>query len=175
MKLKSFLATFLLTYIFWLLFLMQDFNILNLGMQELITGIVVAVVVSIFCKSFFVQEDGFWIFKKFRIVNLLVFIPVYLYELIKANWDVAKKALSLKIKIKPAIVKIQTNLKSDWGLAMLSNSITLTPGTITMDIYEENNKNYLYIHWLEAETDDMKKASKIIKGKFEKYIRRIFY
>lgn len=57
---------------------------------------------------------------------------------------------------------------------MLSNCITLTPGTITMDIYEEKDKNYLYIHWLDSTTDDMKKAAKSIKGKFEKYIRRIF-
>ena len=87
----------------------------------------------------------------------------------------AKKALSFKkIEVNPAIVKIQTNLSSDWGLSMLSNCITLTPGTITMDIYEEKNKNYLYVHWLNSTTDDGKKAAKIIKGKFEKYIRRIF-
>lgn len=43
-----------------------------------------------------------------------------------------------------------------------------------MDIYEEKDKNYLYIHWLDSTTDDMKKAAKSIKGKFEKYIRRIF-
>ena len=40
--------------------------------------------------------------------------------------------------------------------------------------YEEKNKNYLYVHWLDSTTDDGKKAAKIIKGKFEKYIRRIF-
>lgn len=52
-----------------------------------------------------------------------------------------KKALSFKkIEVNPAIVKIQTNLSSDWGLSMLSNCITLTPGTITMDIYEEKIK-----------------------------------
>ena len=41
-------------------------------------------------------------------------------------------------------------------------------------LYEEKNKNYLYVHWLDSTTDDGKKAAKIIKGKFEKYIRRIF-
>lgn len=174
MKIKAFLSTFLLSYLFWILFLAQDFNVLKLGSQELIVGIIVSLVVAALCARFLVKEDGFWIFKKFRLLNLIVFIPVYILELLKANWNVAKKALSFNMKISPSIVKIETNLKSDWGLAMLANCITLTPGTITMDIYEEKNKNYLYIHWLDGDTEDMKTASKEIKGKFEKYIRRIF-
>ena len=138
MKFKAFFSTFLLSYIFWILFLAQDFNIFKLGYEELITGLVVAVVVGAFCSQFFIKKDGFWLFKKLRFVNLLIFIPIYIIELIKANWDVAKKALSFKkIEVNPSIVKIQTNLSSDWGLAMLSNCITLTPGTITMDIYED--------------------------------------
>ena len=44
----------------------------------------------------------------------------------------------------------------------------------SVDYYEEKNKNYLYVHWLDSTTDDGKKAAKIIKGKFEKYIGRIF-
>ena len=173
-KVKAFVSTFILSYLFWILFLMQDFNILKLGLQELIVGAVVAIIVSFITSRFFVKEDGFWIFKKFRLLNLILFIPIYLWELLKANWQVAKKSLSFNIKVSPAIVKIPTKLNSDWGLAMLSNCITLTPGTITMDIYEENNKNYLYIHWLEASTEEEKKAAKEIKGTFEKYVRRIF-
>ena len=91
MKFKAFFSTFLLSYIFWILFLAQDFNIFKLGYEELITGLVVAVVVGVFCSQFFVKKDGFWLFKKFRLVNLLIFIPIYSIELIKANWDVAKK------------------------------------------------------------------------------------
>lgn len=174
MKIKAFLSTFLLSYLFWIFFLAQDFNILKLGAEELVTGAIVSVVVAVLCAKFLVKEDGFWIFKKFRLLNLIAFIPVYLIELVKANWNVAKKSLSFKMKIHPSIVKVKTNLKSDWGLAMLANCITLTPGTITMDIYEEKDKNYLYIHWIDADTEDIKVASKEIKGKLEKYIRRIF-
>lgn len=175
MKFKAFFSTFLLSYIFWILFLAQDFNIFKLGYEELVTGVVVSAVIAAFCSQFFVKKDGFWLFKRFRFVHILVFIPVYILELSKANWEVAKKALSFKqIKVNPSIVKIPTNLSSDWGLAMLANCITLTPGTITMDIYEEKDKNYLYVHWLASTTDDTKKAARCIKGKFEKYIRRVF-
>ena len=144
----AFLGTFILSYLFWILFLMQDFNILKLGAQEIIVGAIVAAIVSLFSSQYFAREDGMWLFKKFRIINLIAFIPVYLWELIKANFSVAIKSLSPKIDINPGIVKITTDLNSDYGLAMLSNCITLTPGTITMDIYEdEDNKNAMYIHF----------------------------
>ena len=58
-KWTSFVGTFILSYLFWILFLMQDFNILKLGNQELIVGAVVAVVVAYFSKSFFAREDGY--------------------------------------------------------------------------------------------------------------------
>ena len=174
-KITAFIATFILSYLFWILFLMQDFNILNLGVQELIVGAIVAIIVSYFTNKYFVKEDGLWLFKKLRILNLVVFIPIYLWELIKANCNVAKKAFSSKDKIQPGIVKINTELKSDWGLAMLSNCITLTPGTITMDIYdEEDGKTSMYIHWIDAETEDTEEASKAIKGRFEPFVRRLF-
>lgn len=170
----AFLGTFILSYLFWVLFLMQDFNIFKLGAQELIVGAVVAVIVSCSTSTFFVKEDGLWIFEKLRIINLIIFIPVYIWELIKANFSVAVKSLSPKLNVNPGIVKIETDLNSDYGLAMLSNCITLTPGTITMDIYEENNKNFMYIHWIDAETEDTNEASKIIKDRFEYFVRRLF-
>ena len=171
----AFLGTFILSYLFWILFLMQDFNILKLGAQEIIVGAIVAAIVSLFSSQYFAREDGMWLFKKFRIINLIAFIPVYLWELIKANFSVAIKSLSPKIDINPGIVKITTDLNSDYGLAMLSNCITLTPGTITMDIYEdEDNKNAMYIHWIDAKTEDTKEASEVIKGRFEYFVRRLF-
>ena len=75
-KWTAFLGTFILSYLFWILFLMQDFNILKLGTQELVVGLVVATIVAYFSSSFFAREDGFWIFKKFRFINLIIFIPV---------------------------------------------------------------------------------------------------
>lgn len=173
-KCTAFISTFIISYIFWILFLIQDFNILKLGVQELVVGIVVSIIVSFFTYNFFVKEDGFWLFKKFRIFSLIMFVPVYFWELVKANWDIAKRALSPKLKINPAIVKIETDIKSDWGLALLANCITLTPGTITMDIYEKGDVNSMYIHWIDGSTEDTKEAGNIIKGNFEPYVRRIF-
>lgn len=166
------ISTSILAFVFWILFVLQDINLVKMDLQELIAGLVVSIIIGYFTSPLFIKEDGFWIFKKGRIFKLIAYIPFYLVELVKANIDVAKRAFTKKIK--PGIVKIPTELESDYGLAMLSNSITLTPGTITLDVYEEDEKNYLYIHWIDVATEEEDKAGEIIKGSFEKRIRGIF-
>lgn len=166
------ISTSIFTFVFWIVFVLQDINIFKLDIQEVIAGLIVSIIIGYFTSPLFVKEDGFWILKKGRIFKLLAYVPIYTIELIKANIDMAKRAFSMKID--PGIVKIPTDLKSDYGLSLLANSITLTPGTITLDVYEEDEKDYLYIHWINVETEDEEKAGVIIKGKFEKWIRGIF-
>lgn len=43
-----------------------------------------------------------------------------------------------------------------------------------MDIYEDGDKNAMYIHWIDAKTEDTKEASEVIKGRFEYFVRRLF-
>ena len=173
-NLKGVFSTSLFAFIFWVLFVLQDINILKLDIQELLSGLVISIIIGYFTSILFIKEDGLWIFKKGRIIHLIAYIPFYFIELLKANIEVAKMALSKDLNIRPGIVKIDTELKSEYGLAMLANSITLTPGTITMDIYEEDGGNTMYIHWINVETEDINEAGKIIKGDFEKKVRRIF-
>lgn len=173
-NIKGVLATSLFTFIFWVLFVLQDINIFNLDPQEIIVGIIVSLIIGYFTSALFVEEDGFWLLKKCRLFKLIAYIPFYLIELIKANVDVAKRALAKKVNINPGIVKIKTDLKSDYGLSMLANSITLTPGTITMDIYEEDEENYMYIHCIDLPSEDLDEAGDAIKGAFEKRIKGVF-
>lgn len=74
------------------------------------------------------------------------------------------------MKINPGIVKVKTSLKSDFAKALLANSITLTPGTVTIDIEGEN----LFVHWLTVDTRDEHKVAKKIKGNYETQLRGIF-
>ncbi|MCJ7813461.1 Na+/H+ antiporter subunit E, partial [bacterium] len=67
-------------------------------------------------------------------------------------------------------VKIRTSIKSDMGKVFLANSITLTPGTFTIDLKDE----YLYIHWIYVRYIDIEKATQQIAGPFEKYLIKIF-
>jgi multicomponent Na+:H+ antiporter subunit E len=94
---------------------------------------------------------------------------VFLWECIKANIDVAYRVLHPAMPIRPGIVRVKTTLKSDLAKMLLANSITMTPGTISVDIIDD----YLYIHWIFIKSDDPEVYTGIITGAFEKYIKRI--
>lgn len=168
-KFFSILATFVLCYLMWILFT------LSFTVQELVMGGIISLAVAIFSARFLIHEKPLYLFMPSRLFNLIYYcLFVFTKELWKANVDVAKRALGPKLAIKPGIVKVPTELKSEYGLALLANSITLTPGTITMEIVEENGKNYFYIHWIDVATTKGKEAGEAIKGTLERYIRRIF-
>ena len=71
-----------------------------------------------------------------KIPLYLKYAVVLVWEIIKANIDVIKIILSPKMEIEPAIVTFHTDLESDAARVTLANSITLTPGTITVDVQE---------------------------------------
>ena len=99
-------------------------------------------------------------------------IGPFFIEMAKANVDVAYRVLTGKIN--PGIVKISPKLKTDLGISMLANSITLTPGTLSVDIDEDTND--LYIHWINVKKEALEKKPvdcKYICGNFPKWIRRL--
>ena len=163
------ISTFIVCFAFWVL-LTWSFEI-----QELAAGAVVSLAVALFSSRFFVHEKALWFFNPVKLVNLLVYVLfIFPVELVKANWDVAKRCLGGCKNVNPGIVKVPVDLSSDYGQAMLANSITLTPGTITMDIAEEEGQTYYYIHWIDVATADAKEAGDAIKGTLEKAVGRIF-
>jgi multicomponent Na+:H+ antiporter subunit E len=105
-----------------------------------------------------------------RVLYGLAYIPYMIWAIIMANFDVARRVLSPKLDINPGIVKVKTRLKTPVGRMILANSITLTPGTLTVDIIGEN----MYIHWVDVESRDAEAASRKIAAGFEKYLEVIF-
>ncbi|MBN2860672.1 MAG: Na+/H+ antiporter subunit E [Sphaerochaetaceae bacterium] len=104
------------------------------------------------------------------LVYLLFYPLVFLKALLIANLDVARRVLSPSLPINPAIVEVKTNLISPLGRLVLANSITLTPGTLTVDIQGDS----LYIHWIDAVSTDVQSATeKIVRG-FETYLEVIY-
>ncbi|SEF77111.1 multicomponent Na+:H+ antiporter subunit E [Caloramator fervidus] len=168
-KTSSIIATFILCYLFWILFT------LTFTAQELIAGAIVSLLVALFAEKYLIHEDAFHLLKPNVLLNFITYVLfVFPVELWKANVDVAKRALSPNLPINPGIVKVPVDLQSEYGLAMLANSITLTPGTITMEIVEEDGQHFYYIHWIDVASKDPKEAGNIIKGKLENWIRRIW-
>ncbi len=141
----------------------------TLNSQNLIAGVAAAFVVALLFGNVFVQSPG----KCFQVTRwfwFLQYLYIFIWECIKANFDVAYRVLHPKMPIKPGIVKIKTSLKSDIARTMLANSITMTPGTLTVDIDGE----YLYIHWIYVQAAGIEEASEKIVGKFEPLLARVF-
>jgi len=110
------------------------------------------------------------LFNPIRWIYLAIYIPYFFYYCVKANLDVAVRVVHPDVPIRPGIVKVHTNLTSELAKAFLANSITLTPGTLTIDIDGQN----LYIHWINIRIDDYQKRCDEIVGRFEPLLRRIF-
>ncbi len=173
----AFIATFVVSYLLWLVLTGQVIDIFKgeASIEILIAGVVVCVLVALFCARFFIHKNPWHLFNPKRFFTLLYYcVIVFMWELIKANVNMALIALNPKLKIKPGFVKIPSEVVSEYGQAMLANSITLTPGTMTMDIVTQEGKTYYYIHWINVESEDPKEAGEAIKGTMEKWIRRIW-
>ncbi|MCX8081955.1 MAG: Na+/H+ antiporter subunit E [bacterium] len=134
-----------------------------------IAGILVSLFVTLlYGREFpYHPEHTFQIRRYFAFVK---FIFVFIWQMIKANFIMAYRILSPGPPIKPGVVKIPLYLKSPLGRIILANSITLAPGTFTMDIDEE----FLYVHWIYVETTDPIKAEELICGKAQKILKEVF-
>ena len=138
--------------------------------KGLTVGLVAAGIVTVLFSRGRISDTRKF-FNPVRIFWLLVYLPVFVYYCVKANLQVVYLVLHPDMPIKPGIVKIKTKLKTDSGITALANSITLTPGTLTVDVV---NGNELYIHWLLVETTDEAEATKIIASPFEYFVAKIF-
>lgn len=102
--------------------------------------------------------------------KFLLFFFFFLYELVKANLQVAYEIMTPNFKMTPGIIKVPLDVKSDAGITLLSNLITLTPGTLALDI--SDNKEVLYVHSMYI--SDKETFIKSIKDGFEKRILELW-
>ena len=145
----------------------------SFSLQELAAGVVVSLASALFVSRFFIHEDAFRFFNPVKLLNLIVYAGTFCRELVKANVDMAKIVFG-GCKVNPGIVRVPTGMKSDYGLSLLANSITLTPGTITVEVAEEEGENCYYIHWIDMTAESGEAAGEAIKGNLEKGTRRVF-
>jgi multicomponent Na+:H+ antiporter subunit E len=157
-----YIALFILSLIFWLLLTFK------LTVPNIVVGSVASMICSLFFGRLFVR-NVYKLLQPQRYFWFIVYLFVFVWECLKANLDVAYRVLHPAMPIKPGIVKVKTELKSDLAKMLLANSITMTPGTITVDIIDD----YLYIHWIYIKSEDPEIYTGVITGAFEKYIKRI--
>lgn len=132
--------------------------------EILIFGVVIAAVVFWFVCSFM----DYSIKKELKLYRnagfFLWYFLVLLKEIVLANLDVIKRVYVVEETMEPVIVKFRVNLKSETARVLLANSITLTPGTITVSLEE----NEYTVHCLDESLAEGIESSVFVKL-LEKY------
>ena len=151
---KGSVLLFLLLWGFWIL-------LGGWALEEIVVGGVISLVISAVFGYFFLDEA-----KTSYVKGLLIFlayIPYYALHEVLDVLDVSYRIITGRIK--PAIVEIDHPHTHEWGITVLSNSITMMPGTLTL----EAKPRKIYVHWLNAERDEHKAITK-----FQKILGRIW-
>ena len=102
-------------------------------------------------------------------LRLLVYLPWLAMEVVKANWQVAKIILSPGLPINPHLIRVPADQRTTLGKVILANTITITPGTISLDL----RGNVILVHCLDdrlADQDSSGTSSRMIDF-LEKRIR----
>jgi multicomponent Na+:H+ antiporter subunit E len=126
------------------------------SLSELVMGVLLAGLTGLIARNFLCRSESYRLLDPRRFLRLMVYVPgPFFIELTKANLDVAYRVITMKIR--PGIIRVHSGLKTDLGIFMLANSITLTPGTLSVGIDEETND--LFIHNINVGEGDEKKES----------------
>lgn len=162
---KRKLIDLIIIFVLWLLLTW------SLDVQGLVAGAILAVVFTLILSGLLpagierLVSPVRWFWAIMHLISLAFWIVL-------ANFDVLYRVVHPNLPIRPGIVKIKTSLKSDEGKTFLANSITLTPGTLTVDVIDD----WLYVHWINVHEslEDTEAMTRDIAGRFEVTLRRVF-
>jgi len=160
-KLVKFLSTAAAAFALYLVLTM------SVELPEILLGIGVALITALVVVRFL--PIGLHTFNPVRILRAVVYAPVFIWKMIVANLHIAGVVIRPKLKIRPSIVKAKTGLTNPNGKLILTSSITLTPGTLSVDADEDE----IYIHLVDSPVSSGEDTKKKIIEPFEKHIRGI--
>jgi len=120
-------------------------------LAEFVIGLLVGVPLAFLTRQFY--TDTYPAGQVVRAIPyVLGYVALFTWELLTANLDVARRVLSPSMPIEPKVVEVPLRVETDLAITTIANSITLTPGTLSMDYDDERNS--LYVHALAASSRD---------------------
>jgi len=158
-----FFLTFFSLFVGWMLFTW------SLDPGSLLAGIIVSMLTALLTFRFFIDEDE--VARRAHLPRpdmFVLFLLVLVFKMYVASFQVLWQII--RGRINPGVVHFRTHLKTDIARVVLSSSITLTPGTVTLDLDDD----HLVVHWLDARTTHSRYAGNLIKGTFEKLLKRVW-
>jgi multicomponent Na+:H+ antiporter subunit E len=138
----------------------------SVAADEVALGIVVSLVVMVAAGQRLALLSGLRL-TPWAPLHLLRYLVYFFGQLARSNLDVARRVISPALPIRPELVEVRTRLTSDLGRMLLANSITLTPGTLTVEAEDDR----MLIHWIDSTPgSDLESATRAIAAGFEKHI-----
>ncbi|SNB46892.1 Na+/H+ antiporter subunit E [Geobacter sp. DSM 9736] len=105
-----------------------------------------------------------------RLGHVAGFLLFFLRELTVANLRVAHDVLTPRHRMRPGILAIPLDLESEAEITFLATLITLTPGTLCLDVTEDRRTLYLHAMYI----DDPEKVRRTVKEGYERRVREVF-
>ncbi|MBS4208375.1 Na+/H+ antiporter subunit E [Bacillus sp. FJAT-50079] len=127
-------------------------------------GFLVGILIIFLMQRFFGKQ--FYLRRAYSILKLIL---IFISELLQSSYVVLVQILSPKLRIKPGIFTYETKLKSDWEVTTLAMLLTLTPGSVVMEVTPNGNK--FYIHGMDLEKSKTSLLQSL--AKFEKAIMEV--
>ena len=141
-------------------------------LTDIVLGYIAALITAAITSELLIKEKE-KLTQLRRLAYLIKYFLLYITIIeYKAHSDVIKRIFHPKMPINPGIVRIPYHVKSDYAIVTIANSITNTPGTVTVDIDKEEKK--LFVHWIDVKGVEEEFCYKTISKKFEKYAKKIF-
>lgn len=161
---RSYVLAFVVALLLWVLL------VGSLAPEELAAGLLVALVVVAVSGSRLAILDGVRL-RPAALLHIVGYLGYFLVALIRSNIDMARRVLSPSLPLRPAVVEVVTALESPLGRLVLANSITLTPGTLSVDVRGDR----LLVHWVDCPPGtDLAAATRAIAAGFERHLSGFF-
>lgn len=141
----------------------------SLAIESVASGAIISAALA----YIFTRKTGVWRgirFSPSRFYHFILYTGVFAVELLRANINMMRYVYAPRLSVEPGVVKVKTNLKSPIGRLALANSISLTPGSLVLDIGEDE----LLVHCLDMRAIDPKKVTETVLGPFEAHLEKAF-
>lgn len=166
---KKKLLTYILTLALWFVFAGR------VNIQVFLLGTIVCSIISLtLADNMFRLVQKKYGRKEFFLKTYYIFLVIsaFIYDVFLSAVKVSRHAFEIKPSFSPRIVRIKTSLENINSIAILANFITLTEGTLAMDL-DILNRNY-FIHWIDVHSDHEAEVKKALISKHENLIAKIF-
>ncbi len=130
-RLRTQIGTTVILFAFWLMITW------SLHYQQVIAGLICCLIVVWFCRDILIFREERPAITISTIIKVIKFVVLHFIAVVEANIQVAKIVLSPKMPISPTVIEFKTQLKNDLCKVILANAITLTPGTLTIDLEDD--------------------------------------